>query len=114
MTKRTIIGSLTKLCAASAVVFAGIADAAEIKVISTGAFKEALGELAPTFERSSGHKVAAIWAGTDDIVRRLSAGEPLDIVIAPAPWIDDFVKRGLLVADSRVDVARSGIGVAVH
>jgi molybdate transport system substrate-binding protein len=105
---------LTGLGAASLAVLAGIADAAEIKVISTGAFKEALGELAPTFERSSGHKVAAIWAGTDDIIKRLSAGETLDIVIAPAPWIDDFVKRGLLVADSRVDVARSGIGVAVH
>ena len=54
---------------------AGIANAAEIKVIGTGSFKEAFGDLAPAFERSSGHKVAAIWAGTDDIIRRLSAGE---------------------------------------
>jgi len=89
------------------------ANAAEIKVISTGAFKPALGELAPAFEKSSGHKVAAIWAGTDEIIRRLGAGETLDIVIAPAPWIDDLTKRGLLVAGSRVDVAKSGIGVAV-
>jgi molybdate transport system substrate-binding protein len=35
-------------------------------------------------------------------------------VIAPAPWIDDLTKRGLLVADSRVDVARSGIGAAAR
>jgi molybdate transport system substrate-binding protein len=114
MTKRTAVGSLIRLGAASAAMLAGIANAAEIKVISTGSFKEAFVELAPAFEKSSGHRVVAIWAGTDDIIRRLGAGEPLDIVIAPAPWIDDLIKRGLLVADSRVDVAKSGIGVAVR
>jgi molybdate transport system substrate-binding protein len=114
MTKRTIVGSLTRLCAASAAMLAGIANAAEIKVISTGSFKEALGELAPTFEKSSGHKVVAISAGTGEIIERLSAGETLDIVIAPAPSIDDLIRQGLLVAGSRADVAKSGIGVAVR
>jgi molybdate transport system substrate-binding protein len=114
MTKRTILGALTMLGAVSAVMLAGTAGAAEVKVISTGSFKEALGELAPAFEKSSGHTVVAIWAGTDEIIRRLGAGETLDIVIAPATWIDDMSKRGLLVADSRADVARSGIGVALR
>jgi molybdate transport system substrate-binding protein len=113
MTKRAIAGALTKLGAASAVMLASFANAAEINVIGTGSFKEAFGDLAPAFERSSGHKVVATWAGTNDIIARLGAGETLDIVIAPAPSIDDLVKRGLLVADSRVDLAKSGIGVAV-
>ncbi len=113
MTKQRIVGVLTVLGFAGAML-AATADAAEIKVISTGSFKAAFGELAPAFEKSSGHEVTAIWAGTDDIIRRLGAGETLDIVIAPAPWIDDLIKRGWLVAGSRVDVAKSGIGVAMH
>jgi molybdate transport system substrate-binding protein len=114
MTKRTIFNALAALAAVSALTLAGIADAAEVKVISTGSFKEAIGELAPAFEKSTGHKVVAIWAGTDEIISRLGAGETLDIVIAPAPWIDDMSKRGLLVAGSRADVARSGIGAALR
>jgi molybdate transport system substrate-binding protein len=112
MTKRTIIATSLQLWLS--VMLAGIVQAAEIKVITTGSFKEALGDLAPAFEKSSGHKVVAILAGTDDTIRRLGAGETLDIVIAPAPSIDDLIRRGLLLADSRVDVARSGIGVAAR
>jgi molybdate transport system substrate-binding protein len=89
------------------------ARSAEIKVISTGSFRGALTELAPAFEASRGDKIAMLWAGTDEIVRRLAAGETLDIVIAPAPWIDDLTGRGWLVAGSRVDLADSGIGVAI-
>jgi molybdate transport system substrate-binding protein len=114
MMKRVIIGSLVAFAVASVEMLSAIADAADIKVISTGSFKEALVELAPVFEKSSGHKVSAIWAGTDEIIKRLGAGETLDIVIAPGPWIDDLTKRGLLATGSRVDVARSGIGVAAR
>jgi molybdate transport system substrate-binding protein len=108
--KRTM--GLTSALCAGGVMLAGIADAAELKVITSGAFKEALGELAPLFEKASGHKLTVIAAGTDEIVRRLGAGETPDIVIAPSPWIDDLTKRGLLVAGSRADVAKSGIGAA--
>jgi molybdate transport system substrate-binding protein len=111
MTNRAVVGALTWI---GAVILAGVANAAEIRVISTGSFKEALGQLGPTFERSSGHKVVPIWAGTDEIIRRFGAGETLDIVIAPAPLIDDLTKRGLVLADGHADVARSGIGVAVR
>jgi molybdate transport system substrate-binding protein len=111
MTYRAIIAALTWICAA---MLAGIANAAEIRVISTGSFKEALGQLGPIFEKSSGHKVVPIWAGTDDIIRRFGAGETLDIVIAPAPVIDDLINRGLVLANGRADVAKSGIGVAAR
>jgi len=114
MTRRAVVCAFIGLAVATAPLLAGIAGAAEIKVISTGSFKEVLGEIAPAFEKSTGHKVAAVFAGTDDIVRRLGAGENLDIVIAPAVWIDDLIKRGLVVGDSRADVARSGIGAATR
>ena len=43
--------------------------------------------------------------------RRLRAGEALDIVVAPSPAIEGLLAPGLLLPDSRVEVARSGIGV---
>src|SRR5262249_51721885 len=86
---------------------------AEITVISTGSFRGALTELAPGYEASRGDKILMQWAGTDEIVRRLAAGETLDIVIAPAPWIDDLTGPGWLGSGTRVGGSDSGIGVAI-
>jgi molybdate transport system substrate-binding protein len=116
MTKRTVVGFLIAHGIAGTMILAGIAGAAaaEIKVFSTGAFKEALGVLAPTFGKSSGHSVVTIPGSTDEIIKRLSAGETLDVVIAPIPLVEQMMLRGVLIPDSRVDVAKSGIGVAAR
>ena len=42
------------------------------------------------------------------------AGEPIDVLVFPAPNLDDLVKQGKIVADSKVILARSGMGVAVR
>jgi molybdate transport system substrate-binding protein len=111
----SLIASRVLSCILSCAVLACAlpARSAEIKVISTGSFRGALTELAPAFEKSHGDKIVMLWAGTDEIVRRLAAGETLDIVIAPAPWIDDLIGREWLAPGSRVDLADSGIGVAI-
>jgi molybdate transport system substrate-binding protein len=89
-------------------------QAAEINVIASGGFKAAFAELAPLFERSSAHQVAATWAGSVDIMKRMRAGESFDIVIMPGSSIDELIKLGHVVAGSRADIAKSGIGVAVR
>jgi molybdate transport system substrate-binding protein len=86
----------------------------EITVIASNAVKEALAELVPDFEKASGHRVATIWGGTLDISARIRDGEVVDIVVLAAPRIDDFIRQGRIVAGSRVDIARSGIGAAVR
>jgi len=90
------------------------AGAAEIKVMASAAFKEAYLELVPAFEKSSGHKVTTLWAGTNDAVKRIGGGETVDLVIIAAPAIDALVRQGKLVTGSRVDLAKSGVGVAVR
>lgn len=90
------------------------AHAAEIKVIASVAVKQVVLDLIPGFETSSGHKVTTAWAGTEAITRRISGGEVADIVLIAAPNIDRLVSEGRLVAGSRADVAKSGIGVAVR
>jgi molybdate transport system substrate-binding protein len=88
--------------------------AALIKVIASNAVKEALVELVPGFEQATGHRVATIWGGTLDISGRIRDGEVVDVIILPADRIDGLIAQGRLKAGSRVDVANSGIGVAVR
>jgi molybdate transport system substrate-binding protein len=55
----------------------------------------------------------ATWSGSADIRKRISAGETFDLVIVGAPDIDAFVKEGKMMPASRVDIASSGVGIAV-
>src|SRR5579883_2140415 len=70
--------------------------------------------LVPDFERATGHKVTTTWGGVNAIARRVADGEIADVVMLPAPQIDDLIKRGKLVAETRVNVATSGVGVAIR
>ena len=90
-----------------------IADAAEIKVLSTQATEQAYRELVPQFEQASGHKVTTIFTGTLDANKRVAAGETYDLLIMSSASIDEHIKGGKVVPGSRVDLAKSGVAVAV-
>ncbi len=76
--------------------------------------REALLELFPMFERASAHKPMPTFVGGVDIMKRMAAGETCDLVIMSGPQIDQLIAQGKLKAGSRVDLVRSGIGVAVR
>jgi molybdate transport system substrate-binding protein len=99
--------------AACSLLMTHVAQAAEIRMLAAGAVKEAFLELVPQFESTSGNKVAATWTGSADIRKRIGAGEAFDLVIVGAPDIDAFVKDGKMMPGSRVDIASSGVGMAV-
>jgi molybdate transport system substrate-binding protein len=92
----------------------GAAQAADVTVMMSAAFKEAYDRLVPQFENVSRHRVVTIQAPTVDMMARLKGGETVDLVIMAAPAIDALIKDGKIVAGSNVNVARSGIGVAVR
>jgi molybdate transport system substrate-binding protein len=98
---------------AAALLLSGVARAAEIKVLSTQATEEAYKELAPQFEKASGHKVTTIFTGTLGVMKRLSDGESYDLLIMSRQSIDELAQAGKVVAGSRTDIAKSGVGVAV-
>jgi molybdate transport system substrate-binding protein len=100
------------VAAALAAFLTPAAHAAEIKIIASNAVREPYLELIPVFEKETGHRITVDWGGTLDIVKRVGGGEVADIVIIPAARIDAFVKDGKLAG--RVDVAKSGVGVAVR
>ncbi len=93
--------------------------AVEIRAVSSGGFKAALLALVPAFERESGHKVAIEWGSSlgnapTSIPSRLQRGDPLDLAILSGDALDGLIAQGRIVGGSRVDLARSGIGVAVR
>lgn len=85
---------------------------ATIKVMASAAFREAYLELVPQFERASGHKVTNFWVPSVQMMNRLKGGEVVDLVILSAASLDELIKAGIV--GNRVDLARSGIGVAVR
>jgi molybdate transport system substrate-binding protein len=100
--------------AMSALLLSGVANAAEIKVLSTQATEQTYRELMPQFEQVSGHKVATIFTGTLDANKRLAAGETYDLLIMSSASIDQHIKDGKVVPGSRVDLAKSGVAAAVR
>ena len=93
--------------------------AAEIRVVTSGAFTEAYKKLVPIYEQASGHTVisaygASIGNAPDSIPSRFARGEKFDLVILSEGGLEALMKDGKLIGGSRVDLARSQIGVAVR
>ena len=102
----------------AALLATGIANAAEVKVMNSGGFAAPYKALAPEFEQQTHNKLEIAWGpsmGTthDAIPVRLARGEPVDVLIMVASALDDLVRQGKVVPASRVDIARSYIGMAV-
>jgi molybdate transport system substrate-binding protein len=93
---------------------AGRGKAAEIKVYTGGAPKEALIVLTPQFEKQTGHKVNFTYAVIAEIQKKLAAGEKPDMVLMPVPALDALIKAGTLKAQPRPVLASVGIGVIVR
>src|SRR5215207_354070 len=94
------------------------AGAAEVRVMISGGLTAAYNALVPEFERATGHKVLTAYGpsmGTtvNAIPVRLERGEPADVLIMVGYALDDLTNKGKVIPDSRVDLVKSPIGVAV-
>lgn len=110
---RRALGGLVLLLAAQ------LAQAADIRVVTSGAFTEAYKKLVPIFEEASGHKVisaygASIGNAPDSIPSRFARGEKFDLVILSEGGLEALMSAGKLVPGSRLDIVRSQIGAAVR
>jgi len=90
------------------------AEAIETRVFSSAAPRGILREIAPVFERVTGQRLVIEYAFAADLKRRIEAGDPFDAAILPPDIADDLARRDKLVAGSRVDLGRTGLGVAVR
>lgn len=90
-----------------------LASAAEIKVLSSNAAQAMLKDAAPLFEKQTGHKVVLGFGTSQQVAKRISDGESADLVVITPEAIDQLVKQNKLQAGSRIDIARSLVGIAV-
>jgi molybdate transport system substrate-binding protein len=93
---------------------ASIAQAAEIKVLSAGAMKGIVADLAESFRQETGHTVAISTGTAGEIRQKMTAGDPADVVFVTDAVIEQLAATRVVVADTRSDIARTGIGVAVR
>ncbi|HEV1999989.1 MAG TPA: molybdate ABC transporter substrate-binding protein [Xanthobacteraceae bacterium] len=89
------------------------AEAADVQLFSGGGFRSVVTELAPAFERATGHKVVATFDSTGGFERRIKAGESFDVVLIGPEVVDSLIKEGKVVSGTNANVARGGLGVAV-
>jgi molybdate transport system substrate-binding protein len=90
------------------------AGAAEVKVFTARAIATVLNEIGPEFERATGHRLNVISGLPPQFIRQINAGEPVDVVVTGSPVIDGLIKDGKVIADTRTNLVRSGIGVEVR
>ncbi len=89
------------------------ATAAQLNLLASTAVQTVLDEVLAQHERASGDKVAVTIASSATIMAKLKAGETPDLVILTKEGIDELIKQGKVVADSRAEIASAGLGIAV-
>ena len=92
----------------------GGATAAEITLLCSNALKSVIEELGPGFEKTSGHKLKAEYGSTGPLKAMIEKGQAFDVAILGVEATDELLKSGKLAANSRADIARSGMGVAIR
>ncbi len=89
------------------------ANAAEIKVLTTGAFKQVVVALVPEFEKATGHKVVVDNGTVGQLQKRVDGGETFDVLVLSPRGIEDYIKGGKIAAGSSANLAKVGVGVMV-
>jgi molybdate transport system substrate-binding protein len=92
----------------------GVADAAEVSLISTGGLKQALDKIIADYTKETGNQVKYTVGNPLIVSKKLADGEVFDVVVQSVPAMDDYAKLGGVDPDTRAKVARGGIGMAVR
>ena len=108
---RRILHALIVVAAACA--GADAAGAAELKVLTAGAFKPVVAALAPVFDGQTGHTVRIENDTAGALARRIGNGEAFDVVVLTPAAMEPLEQAGRVARGSSVRLARVAIGVAV-
>jgi molybdate transport system substrate-binding protein len=95
------------------------ASAEEVRVMISAGFYQVYAELGPAFERATGHRLIttrgpSMGDSPEAIPTRLARGENADVVILDGGAADELAKRGIVRAGSKLDLAKSQIGMVVR
>src|SRR5262249_9011080 len=96
------------------VALGGVADGAELKIFGSRVTKMVIEEIGPQFERTTGYKPVVVTDVAAVMKRRIKSGESFDVAGLINFQNNDLIKAGKLLAATRADVMKAGIGVAVR
>lgn len=117
-TKRAvnIMGGILALSAAVILPLAlrTTAQSRELHVFISDGMKPVVEELTPQIEKAIGRKLAAQFNSSKTLRDKIQNGESFDAAILTADILDDLVKQGKIAPASRVELARTGMGVGVR
>jgi molybdate transport system substrate-binding protein len=85
-----------------------------VKVLSGGAMKSLMLDIAPLFERAAGSKVDFRFALTSVLKQEIEDGAAFDVALLPRPELDALVQAGKIAAETQTDITRSAVGFAVR
>jgi len=88
-------------------------SAAEVKILTAGAFKQVVLALVPDFEKQTGHKVIVDNDTAGGLQKRIEAGEVFDVAVITPKVIDELVSKGKIANGSKINLASVGVGVVV-
>ena len=91
-----------------------VSTADEITVWTARALATVLAEVGPAFERATGHRLVVSSDLPATCLRRVTAGERSDLLITGSSALDEWIRDGRVVATTRTEISRSGIGVEVR
>lgn len=91
----------------------GLAGAADIQVLCSNGLKAVFEELAPQFERATGHKVIVKYGLAAQFRQQIDAGEAFDVAILTPALVDGLIQSKKMAADSRAVIARTGLGIMI-
>jgi molybdate transport system substrate-binding protein len=119
MAAQTTTVRLFSIIGIAALLMMGRASAAEVRVMISAGFYGVYSELVPAFERASGHHLVttrgpSMGDSPEAIPARLARGEAADVVILDGNAADELGRRDLVRADSKIELARSLIGMVVR
>jgi len=84
----------------------GVAGAAELKVASATEAQAALQELAPAFEKKSGHKLKIEYGTSAEVEDKVGKDAELDVAILNKAQADKLVSKAKLVAGTAVTLGK--------
>jgi len=87
--------------------------AAEVKVLTAGAFKQIVLAVVPEFEKS-GHKLVVDNDTVGALVKRIEGGEAFDVAVLTPAAVDELTGKGKIAPGSKTVLARVGVGVMVR
>jgi molybdate transport system substrate-binding protein len=90
-----------------------MATAAELKVLTAGAFKHFPIAMAQGFERQTGHTVAIDNDTAGGLVKRIGGGETFDVAFVSRSAADTLMSGGHLAPDVKIDIGKIGVGLVV-